>query len=189
MNRRSLRTGGEANVPGEPVDRSITLAKYTTSGWSRWRQRNWRPAHWCGDKQDIWRIQASAGALQAGRAEWAIFYGLSTMRRLNRTGRQADCWLKKNSGGHPFLSLRDPVRCSGGRVYYAPSAWRAYREKAPVSAAVADEENKKAYHSVEGCIRKYEVYFKLTATGMRGEACGLQVVGHRLAPAALSGAM
>ena len=36
------------HTPGESVDRSITLKNTSTSGWSRWRQRNWRPAHWCG---------------------------------------------------------------------------------------------------------------------------------------------
>ena len=60
----SLRTGGEANA-GEPVDRSITLAKYIDV-WTgaRWRQRNWRPVQLVRDKQISGGIPPARGPLR-----------------------------------------------------------------------------------------------------------------------------
>ena len=165
-------------TPGEPVDRSITLAKYIDVWLEQVAPKKLAASTLVRDKQDIRRILPALGHYKLAELNKDILRAFYDAMRSEQNWKTGGLLAEKNSGGHPFLSLRDPVRCSGGRVYHAQSRMAGIQEKgAPQERPVADEETvQRLITALEGQSLKYEVYFKLIlATGMRrGEACGLR---------------
>ena len=80
------------HTPGESVDRSITLAKYIDVWLEQVAPKKLAASTLVRDKQDIRRILPALGHYKLVELNKDI---LRAFYARNRTGRQADCWLKK----------------------------------------------------------------------------------------------
>ena len=165
-------------TPGEPVDRSITLAKYIDVWLEQVAPKKLAASTLVRDKQDIRRILPALGHYKLAELNKDILRAFYDAMRSEQNWKTGGLLAEKTVEGiHSCLCgiLSDAVEA--GYITHNP-AWRAYRKKgAPQERPVADEETvQRLITALEGQSLKYEVYFKLIlATGMRrGEACGLR---------------
>ena len=165
-------------TPGEPVDRSITLAKYIEIWLEQVAPKKLAASTLVRDKQDIRRILPALGHYKLVELNKDILRAFYDAMRSEQNWKTGGLLAEKTVEGiHSCLCgiLSDAVEA--GYITHNP-AWRAYRKKgAPQERPVADEETvQRLITAPEGQSLKYEVYFKLIlATGMRrGEACGLR---------------
>ena len=162
----------------EPVNHSITLAKYTEHWIADVGSNKVAKSTFRRDLQDIRRILPVLGNYKLTDLRKEIirdFY--EQMRHAPRLdGRGV---LSENSveGLHDTLCGILSSAVDEGYLTHNP-AWRCYKPKGPkTERPVADEETvKKLIIAFEGQSLKYETYYKLVlATGLRrGEACGLK---------------
>ena len=165
-------------TPGEPVNRSITLAKYIDIWLEQVAPKKLAASTLVRDKQDIRRILPALGHYKLVELNKDILRAFYDAMRSEQNWKTGGLLAEKTVEGiHSCLCgiLSDAVEA--GYITHNP-AWRAYRKKgAPQERPVADEETvQRLITALEGQSLKYEVYFKLIlATGMRrGEACGLR---------------
>ena len=166
------------HTPGEPVGRSITLAKYIDVWLEQVAPKKLAASTLVRDKQDIRRILPALGHYKLADLNKDILRAFYDAMRSEQNWKTGGLLAEKTVEGiHSCLCgiLSDAVEA--GYITHNP-AWRAYRKKgAPQERPVADEETvQRLITALEGQSLKYEVYFKLIlATGMRrGEACGLR---------------
>lgn len=174
-------------TPGEPVDWSITLAKYIDVWLEQVAPKKLAASTLVRDKQDIRRILPALRHYKLVELNKDILRAFYDAMRSEQNWKTGGLLAEKTVEGiHSCLCgiLSDAVEA--GYITHNP-AWRAYRKKgAPQERPVADEETvQRLITAPEGQSLKYEVYFKLIlATGMRrGRGLRPAVVGHRLAPA------
>ena len=165
-------------TPGEPMNRSITLAKYIDIWLEQVAPKKLAASTLVRDKQDIRRILPALGHYKLVELNKDILRAFYDAMRSEQNWKTGGLLAEKTVEGiHSCLCgiLSDAVEA--GYITHNP-AWRAYRKKgAPQERPVADEETvQRLITAPEGQSLKYEVYFKLIlATGMRrGEACGLR---------------
>lgn len=166
------------HTPAQPVDRSITLAKYTEIWLEQVAPKKLAASTLSRDRQDIRRILPALGHYKLTELNKEIlrdFYDAMRQERNENTGNLlAEGTVE---GIHSCLCgiLSDAVEA--GYITHNP-AWRAYKKKGiSKERPVADEETvQRLIAALETQSLKYEVYYKLIlATGMRrGEACGLR---------------
>jgi integrase len=166
------------HTPAQPVDRSITLAKYIEIWLDQIAPKKLAASTLSRDRQDIRRILPALGHYKLTELNKEIlrdFYDAMRQVRRESTGE----FLAEGTveGIHSCLCgiLSDAVEA--GYITHNP-AWRAYKKKGiSKERPVADEETvQRLIAALETQSLKYEVYYKLIlATGMRrGEACGLR---------------
>lgn len=166
------------HTPAQPVDRSITLAKYIEIWLEQVAPKKLAASTLSRDRQDIRRILPALGHYKLTELNKEIlrdFYDAMRQVRRESTGE----FLAEGTveGIHSCLCgiLSDAVEA--GYITHNP-AWRAYKKKGiSKDRPVADEETvQRLIAALETQSLKYEVYYKLIlATGMRrGEACGLR---------------
>ena len=161
------------HTPGQPVDHSMTLAKYIEIWLEQVAPRKLAASTLTRDKQDIRRILPFQAAVC--RISRCFRYDAMRQEKNENTGNVLA--EKTVEGIHSCLCsiLSDAVEA--GYITHNP-AWRAYKKKGiPKERPVADEETvQRLIAALETQSMKYEVYYKLIlATGMRrGEACGLR---------------
>ena len=162
----------------EPVNTSITLAKYTEHWMADVGPKKLAESTFRRDCQDIRRILPALGHYKlTGLKKESIreFYEQMRSEPNLRNGKPLS--EKSVEGIHDTLCsiLSDAVE--EGYLTHNP-AWRVYKPKGQrQERPVADEETvQRLITALEGQSLKYETYFKLVlATGMRrGEACGLR---------------
>ena len=166
------------HTPAQPVDRSITLAKYIEVWLEQVAPKKLAASTLSRDRQDIRRILPALGHYKLTELNKEIlrdFYDAMRQERNENTGNLlAEGTVE---GIHSCLCgiLSDAVEA--GYITHNP-AWRAYKKKGiSKERPVADEETvQRLIAALETQSLKYEVYYKLIlATGMRrGEACGLR---------------
>ena len=122
-------------TPGEPVDRSITLAKYIDIWLEQVAPKKLAASTLVRDKQDIRRILPALGHYKLAELNKDILRAFYDAMRSEQNWKTGGLLAEKNSGGHPFLSLRDSVRCSGGRVYHAQSCMAGIQEERRAAGA------------------------------------------------------
>ena len=122
-------------TPGEPVDRSITLAKYIDVWLEQVAPKKLAASTLVRDKQDIRRILPALGHYKLAELNKDILRAFYDAMRSEQNWKTGGLLAEKNSGGHPFLSLRDSVRCSGGRVYHAQSCMAGIQEERRAAGA------------------------------------------------------
>lgn len=161
-----------------PVDRSITLAKYTEVWLKEVAPKKLALSTLTRDKQDVDRILPQLGHYKLADLNKEIlrnFY--DEMRKMPNMNTGKPLAEKTVEGIHGTLCgiLSDAVEA--GYLTHNP-AWRAYKKKGvSKERPIADEAMvKQIMVALEAQSMKYEVYFKLViATGMRrGECCGLR---------------
>lgn len=162
----------------EPINRSITLAKYIEHWAADIGPKKLADSTYQRDLQDIRRILPTLGnyKLTALRKE-AIRDFYEEMRHSPRLDGRGNLSEKSVEGLHNTLCGILSAAVDEGYLTHNP-AWRCYKPKGQKKERpVADEETvKKLITAFEGQSMKYETYFKLVlATGLRrGEACGLR---------------
>lgn len=166
------------HTPGQPVDHSMTLAKYIEIWLEQVAPRKLAASTLTRDKQDIRRILPALGHYKLTELNKEIFRDFYDAMRQERNENTGGILAEKTVEGiHSCLCgiLSDAVEA--GYITHNP-AWRAYKKKGiPKERPVADEETvQRLIAALETQSMKYEVYYKLIlATGMRrGEACGLR---------------
>ena len=166
------------HTPAQPVDRSITLAKYIEIWLNQIAPKKLAASTLARDRQDIRRILPALGHYKLTELNKEIlrdFYDAMRQVRRESTGE----FLAEGTveGIHSCLCGILSVAMEAGYITHNP-AWRAYKKKgASKERPVADEETvQRLIAALETQSLKYEVYYKLIlATGMRrGEACGLR---------------
>ena len=162
----------------EPINRSITLAKYIEHWAADIGPKKLADSTYQRDLQDIRRILPTLGnyKLTDLRKEFIRdFY--EEMRHSPRLDGRGNLSEKSVEGLHNTLGGILSAAVDEGYITHNP-AWRCYKPKGQKKERpVADEETvKKLITAFEGQSMKYETYFKLVlATGLRrGEACGLK---------------
>ena len=165
-------------TPGQPVDHSMTLAKYIEIWLEQVAPKKLAASTLTRDKQDIRRILPALGHYKLTELNKEIFRDFYDAMRREKNENTGNMLAEKTVEGiHSCLCsiLSDAVEA--GYITHNP-AWRAYKKKGiPKERPVADEETVQRLIAVlEAQSMKYEVYYKLIlATGMRrGEACGLR---------------
>ena len=162
----------------EPVNTSITLAKYTEHWMADVGPKKLAESTFRRDCQDIRRILPALGhykLTELKKEPIREFYEQMRSEPNLRNGKPLS--EKSVEGIHDTLCsiLSDAVE--EGYLTHNP-AWRVYKPKGQrQERPVADEETvQRLITALEGQSLKYETYFKLVlATGMRrGEACGLR---------------
>ena len=162
----------------EPVNKSITLAKYIEHWLAEVAPKKLAKSTFARDRQDVRRILPALGHYKlTGLTKEVIrnFYEeMRAERKLTDGGLISE---RTVEGLHNTLCsiLTDAVE--EGYLLHNP-AWRMYKPQGTrKERPVADEELvHRLITALEGQSLKYETYFKLVlATGMRrGEACGLR---------------
>lgn len=162
----------------EPINRSITLAKYIEHWAADIGPKKLADSTFCRDLQDIRRILPALGNYKLTDLRKEVireFY--EEMRHTPRLDGRGNLSEKSVEGLHNTLCGILSAAVDEGYLTHNP-AWRCYKPKGQKKERpVADEETvKKLITAFEGQSMKYETYFKLVlATGLRrGEACGLK---------------
>ena len=162
----------------EPINRSITLAKYIEHWVSDIGPKKLADSTYQRDLQDIRRILPALGNYKLTDLRKEVireFY--EEMRHTPRLDGRGNLSEKSVEGLHNTLCGILSAAVDEGYLTHNP-AWRCYKPKGQKKERpVADEETvKKLITAFEGQSMKYETYFKLVlATGLRrGEACGLR---------------
>ena len=162
----------------EPINRSITLAKYIEHWAADIGPKKLADSTYQRDLQDIRRILPALGNYKLTDLRKEVireFY--EEMRRSPRLDGRGNLSEKSVEGLHNTLCGILSAAVDEGYLTHNP-AWRCYKPKGQKKERpVADEETvKKLITAFEGQSMKYETYFKLVlATGLRrGEACGLK---------------
>ena len=162
----------------EPINRSITLAKYIEHWAADVGPKKLADSTFRRDEQDIRRILPALGNYKLTDLRKEVireFY--EKMRHTPRLDGRGNLSEKSVEGLHNTLCGILSAAVDEGYLTHNP-AWRCYKPKGQKKERpVADEETvKKLITAFEGQSMKYETYFKLVlATGLRrGEACGLK---------------
>ena len=162
----------------EPINRSITLAKYIEHWATDVGPKKLADSTYQRDLQDIRRILPTLGNYKLTDLRKEVireFY--EEMRHSPRLDGRGNLSEKSVEGLHNTLCGILSAAVDEGYLTHNP-AWRCYKPKGQKKERpVADEETvKKLITAFEGQSMKYETYFKLVlATGLRrGEACGLR---------------
>ena len=162
----------------EPINRSITLAKYIEHWVDDIGPKKLADSTFRRDEQDIRRILPALGNYKLTDLRKEVirdFY--EEMRHSPRLNGRGNLSEKSVEGLHNTLCSVLSSAVDEGYLTHNP-AWRCYKPKGKKKERpVADEETvKKLIAAFEGQSMKYETYFKLVlATGLRrGEACGLK---------------
>ena len=162
----------------EPINRSITLAKYIEHWATDVGPKKLADSTYQRDLQDIRRILPTLGNYKLTDLRKEVireFY--EEMRHGPRLDGRGNLSEKSVEGLHNTLCGILSAAVDEGYLTHNP-AWRCYKPKGQKKERpVADEETvKKLITAFEGQSMKYETYFKLVlATGLRrGEACGLK---------------
>ena len=162
----------------EPINRSITLAKYIEHWVSDIGPKKLADSTYQRDLQDIRRILPALGNYKLTDLRKEVireFY--EEMRHTPRLDGRGNLSEKSVEGLHNTLCGILSAAVDEGYLTHNP-AWRCYKPKGQKKERpVADEKTvKKLITAFEGQSMKYETYFKLVlATGLRrGEACGLK---------------
>ena len=162
----------------EPINRSITLAKYIVHWVADVGPKKLADSTFRRDEQDIRRILPALGNYKLTDLRKEVirdFY--EQMRHSPRMDGRGDLSENSVEGLHNTLCSVLSSAVDEGYLTHNP-AWRCYKPKGKrKERPVADEETvKKLITAFEGQSMKYETYFKLVlATGLRrGEACGLR---------------
>ena len=162
----------------EPINRSITLAKYIEHWVTDVGPKKLADSTFRRDEQDIRRILPTLGNYKLTDLRKEVirdFY--EQMRHSPRLDGRGNLSEKSVEGLHNTLCGILSAAVDEGYLTHNP-AWRCYKPKGQKKERpVADEETvKKLITAFEGQSMKYETYFKLVlATGLRrGEACGLR---------------
>lgn len=162
----------------EPINRSITLAKYIEHWATDVGPKKLADSTYQRDLQDIRRILPTLGNYKLTDLRKEVireFY--EEMRHSPRLDGRGNLSEKSVEGLHNTLCGILSAAVDEGYLTHNP-AWRCYKPKGQKKECpVADEETvKKLITAFEGQSMKYETYFKLVlATGLRrGEACGLR---------------
>ena len=162
----------------EPINRSITLAKYIEHWVADVGPKKLADSTYQRDLQDIRRILPALGNYKLTDLRKEVirdFY--EEMRHSPRLDGRGNLSEKSVEGLHNTLCGILSAAVDEGYLTHNP-AWRCYKPKGKKKERpVADEETvKKLITAFEGQSMKYETYFKLLlATGLRrGEACGLK---------------
>lgn len=162
----------------EPINRSITLAKYIEHWAADVGPKKLADSTFRRDEQDIRRILPALGNYKLTDLRKEVireFY--EKMRHTPRLDGRGNLSEKSVEGLHNTLCSVLSSAVDEGYLTHNP-AWRCYKPKGQKKERpVADEETvKKLITAFEGQSMKYETYFKLVlATGLRrGEACGLK---------------
>ena len=162
----------------EPINRSITLAKYIEHWAADIGPKKLADSTFRRDEQDIRRILPALGNYKLTDLRKEVirdFY--EEMRHSPRLDGRGNLSEKSVEGLHNTLCGILSAAVDEGYLTHNP-AWRCYKPKGKKKERpVADEETvKKLITAFEGQSMKYETYFKLVlATGLRrGEACGLK---------------
>ena len=162
----------------EPINRSITLAKYIEHWVADVGPKKLADSTFRRDEQDIRRILPALGNYKLTDLRKEVireFY--EKMRHSPRLDGRGNLSEKSVEGLHNTLCGILSAAVDEGYLTHNP-AWRCYKPKGKKKERpVADEETvKKLITAFEGQSMKYETYFKLVlATGLRrGEACGLK---------------
>ena len=162
----------------EPINRSITLAKYIEHWVADVGPKKLADSTFRRDEQDIRRILPALGNYKLTDLRKEVireFY--EEMRHTPRLDGRENLSEKSVEGLHNTLCSVLSSAVDEGYLTHNP-AWRCYKPKGQKKERpVADEETvKKLITAFEGQSMKYETYFKLVlATGLRrGEACGLR---------------
>ena len=162
----------------EPINRSITLAKYIEHWVADVGPKKLADSTFRRDEQDIRRILPALGNYKLTDLRKEVireFY--EEMRHSPRLDGRGNLSEKSVEGLHNTLCGVLSAAVDEGYLTHNP-AWRCYKPKGQKKERpVADEETvKKLIAAFEGQSLKYETYFKLVlATGLRrGEACGLK---------------
>ena len=162
----------------EPINRSITLAKYIEHWAADVGPKKLADSTFRRDEQDIRRILPALGNYKLTDLRKEVirdFY--EEMRHSPRLDGRGNLSEKSVEGLHNTLCGILSAAVDEGYLTHNP-AWRCYKPKGKKKERpVADEETvKKLITAFEGQSMKYETYFKLVlATGLRrGEACGLK---------------
>ena len=101
------------HTPGESVDRSITLAKYIDVWLEQVAPKKLAASTLVRDKQDIRRILPALGHYKLAELNKDILRAFYDAMRSEQNWKTGGLLAEKTVEGNPFLSLRDPVRCSG----------------------------------------------------------------------------
>ena len=162
----------------EPINRSITLAKYIEHWAADIGPKKLADSTYQRDLQDVRRILPALGNYKLTDLRKEVirdFY--EEMRHTPRLDGRGNLSEKSVEGLHNTLCGILSAAVDEGYLTHNP-AWRCYKPKGKKKERpVADEETvKKLITAFEGQSMKYETYFKLVlATGLRrGEACGLK---------------
>ena len=162
----------------EPINRSITLAKYIEHWVADVGPKKLADSTYQRDLQDIRRILPALGNYKLTDLRKEVireFY--EEMRHSPRLDGRGNLSEKSVEGLHNTLCGILSAAVDEGYLTHNP-AWRCYKPKGQKKERpVADEETvKKLITAFERQSMKYETYFKLVlATGLRrGEACGLR---------------
>ena len=162
----------------EPINRSITLAKYIEHWAADIGAKKLADSTYQRDLQDVRRILPALGNYKLTDLRKEVirdFY--EEMRHSPRLDGRGYLSEKSVEGLHNTLCGILSAAVDEGYLTHNP-AWRCYKPKGKKKERpVADEETvKKLITAFEGQSMKYETYFKLVlATGLRrGEACGLK---------------
>ena len=162
----------------EPINRSITLAKYIEHWAADIGPKKLADSTYQRDLQDIRRILPALGNYKLTDLRKEVirdFY--EEMRHTPRLDGRGNLSEKSVESLHNTLCGILSAAVDEGYLTHNP-AWRCYNPKGQKKERpVADEETvKKLITAFEGQSMKYETYFKLVlATGLRrGEACGLK---------------
>ena len=168
----------EVHHTPEPVNKSITLAKYIDHWLAEVAPKKLAKTTYSRDQQDVRRILPALGHYKLTDLRKEVirdFY--EEMRKTPKLTDGKPLAEKSVEGIHNTLCsiLSDAVE--EGYLLHNP-AWKMYKPQGEKKECpVADEELvQKLIAALEGQSLKYETYFKLVlATGMRrGEACGLR---------------
>lgn len=168
----------EVHHTPEPVNKSITLAKYIDHWLAEVAPKKLAKTTYSRDQQDVRRILPALGHYKLTDLRKEVirdFY--EEMRKAPKLTDGKPLAEKSVEGIHNTLCsiLSDAVE--EGYLLHNP-AWKMYKPQGEKKERpVADEELvQRLIAALEGQSLKYEIYFKLVlATGMRrGEACGLR---------------
>ena len=168
----------EVHHTPEPVNKSITLAKYIDHWSADVAPKKLAKTTYSRDQQDVRRILPALGHYKLTDLRKEVirnFY--EEMRKAPKLTDGKPLAEKSVEGIHNTLCsiLSDAVE--EGYLLHNP-AWKMYKPRGEKKERpVADEELvQRLIAALEGQSLKYETYFKLVlATGMRrGEACGLR---------------
>lgn len=168
------------HTPGQPVDHSMTLAKYIEIWLEQVAPRKLAASTLTRDKQDIRRILPALGHYKLTELNKEIFRDFYDAMRQEKNENTGNALAEKTVEGiHSCLCsiLSDAVEA--GYITHNP-AWRAYKKKGiPKERPVADEETvQRLIAALETQSMKYEVYYKLTlppgCDGAKHVACAGQ---------------
>ena len=178
LNEQAVLYEREVQRTPEPVNHSITLAKYTEHWQAKVAPGTLAESTLRRDQPDIRRILPVLGYYKLTELRKEViraFY--EEMRHTMRLNSEACLSEKSVESIHNTLCGVLSSAVEEGYLTHNP-AWHTYKPKGQKKERqIADEETvRQLVAAFEGESLKYETYFKLVlATGIcRGEACGLQ---------------